>query len=172
MLCIGDGCYPHVSKEQEVLLSYILCSRLSHYTSGSLLSDQQNQAAAPAATHPTILNKSPSIMLINRAERLINPHSPANRVNIRLPAKPMTFMKVLDTIAFILIDLNILPSSVLMALNIAGCRRFNRDTLRHITTPLSRMARALYHHFVIKFCVFHQHFFHVYLARCTHRVFC
>jgi hypothetical protein len=84
----------------------------------------------------------------------------------------MTFIKVLDTIAFILIDLNILPSSVLMALNIAGCRRFNRDTLRHITTPSSRMARALYHHFVIKFCVFHQHFFHVCLARCTHRVFC
>ena len=143
-----------------------------HYIKGTFLSAQHQQAAKPAATHPTILNKSPSIILIKSADTLINPKRPANRVRKRLPAKPMTFIKVLDTIAFILIDLNILPSSVLMALNIAGCRRFNRDTLRHITTPLSRMARALYHHFVIKFCVFHQHFFHVYLARCTHRVFC
>lgn len=89
------------------------------YIRGAFLSDQQNLAAAPAATHPTILKKSPSMMLIKSAERLTKPHSPANRVNIRLHAKPMTFIKVFDTIAFILIDLNILPSSVLMALNIA-----------------------------------------------------
>ena len=65
---------------------------------GSFLSNQQNQAAAPAATQPITLNKSRSMMLIKSAEMLTNPHIPANRVKKRLPKKPMTFRKVLDTI--------------------------------------------------------------------------
>ena len=77
------------------------------HTKGALRSDQQNQAAAPAATHPTILNKSPSMMLIKSAERLTNPQSPAKRVRKRLPRKPMTFRKVLDTIDSILENLSV-----------------------------------------------------------------
>lgn len=68
------------------------------HTNGTLRSDQQNQAAAPAATQPIILNRSPSMMLINRADTHANPHSPAKRVRRRLPVKPMTLAKVLDTI--------------------------------------------------------------------------
>ena len=83
----------------------MMCSRLS-YSKGTLLIDQQNQAAAPAATHPTILNKSPSTMLIKRAQRLVIPQRPAQIVRNRLPKKPMTFIKVLDTIDSILLDFN------------------------------------------------------------------
>lgn len=77
------------------------------HTKGALRSDQQNQAAAPAAIHPTILNKSPSMILRKSAEMLTNPHSPAKRVSKRLPKKPMTFRKVLDTIDSILENLSI-----------------------------------------------------------------
>jgi hypothetical protein len=38
------------------------------------------------------------MMLIKRAETQTNPHIPAKRVSRRLPKKPMTFRKVLDTI--------------------------------------------------------------------------
>ena len=78
-----------------------LTNRTTH-TKGSLRRDQQNQAAAPAATHPIIVKRSPSMMLIKRAARLVNAQNPAKRVRKRLPAKPITFMKVLDTICSIL----------------------------------------------------------------------
>lgn len=68
------------------------------HTKGALRSDQQNQAAAPAAIHPTILRSPPSVMLMKSPQRQRNPHSPAKRVSKRLPKKPMTFRKVLDTI--------------------------------------------------------------------------
>lgn len=68
------------------------------HTKGALRSDQQNQAAAPAATHPMTFMRSPSMILRKRAQRLVIPQSPAQRVRKRLPKKPMTFRKVLDTI--------------------------------------------------------------------------
>lgn len=71
------------------------------HTSGSLRSCQQNQAAAPNATQPTTSKRSPLIMLIMKIDRLMKPKSPANTVRKRLPAKPMTLARVLDTIALI-----------------------------------------------------------------------
>jgi hypothetical protein len=38
------------------------------------------------------------MILIKRAERQMKPNIPANNVRKRLPKKPMTFIKVLDTI--------------------------------------------------------------------------
>lgn len=68
------------------------------HTKGALRRSQHHQAANPATTHPTTFIKSPSMMLIKRAERLMKPNNPANNVRKRLPKKPMTFIKVLDTI--------------------------------------------------------------------------
>jgi hypothetical protein len=80
-----------------VIVHLRFCVSPTH-TRGALLIDQQNQAAAPAATHPITFIRPPSIMLIKRAETQTNPHIPAKRVSRRLPKKPMTFIKVLDTI--------------------------------------------------------------------------
>lgn len=81
------------------------------YTSGAFLSDQQNTAAAPAATHPIALSKSRSIILMMSAERLTKPQSPANDVSIRLPRNPMTLTKVLEILEFISMLFWFIPSS-------------------------------------------------------------
>lgn len=83
-------------------MTAVSCTNRTTHTNGALRSDQQNRAANPAATHPIILTKSPSMMLIKSADTLTNPHSPANSVSRMLPAMPITFIKVFDTIDVIM----------------------------------------------------------------------
>lgn len=82
----------------SVVIVHLRFSVSPTHSKGNLLIDQQNQAAAPAATHPMTFMRSPSMILRKRAQRLTIPQSPAQRVRKRLPKKPMTFRKVLDTI--------------------------------------------------------------------------
>lgn len=84
------------------IMTAVSCAYTATHTNGALRSDQQNRSANPAATHPIILTKSPSMMLIKSADTLTNPHSPANSVSRMLPAMPITFIKVFDTIDVIM----------------------------------------------------------------------
>lgn len=83
------------------VITAVSCTDRAAHLKGSLRSDQQNRAAAPAATHPIIFMRSRSIIDMKKAERLTKLHIPANRVSSNAPAKPITLIKVLDTIDFI-----------------------------------------------------------------------
>ena len=97
-LAVRADHHPHLLSTAGAVITAISCAYRATHTNGHLLSDQQNQAANPAAIQPIIFIKSPSMIDINNADRLMNPHTPAKTVSSTEPAKPMAFKKVLDTI--------------------------------------------------------------------------
>lgn len=97
----------YILRTAGTVITTVSCTNRTTHTIGALRSDQQNSPTAPAATHPTILKKSPSIIDKKNADMLTKPHNPANSVSKRLPVNPMTFMKVIDTIDFISDDLSV-----------------------------------------------------------------
>lgn len=77
-------------------------SVLPTHTNADLLSDQHQNPAQAAATHPIICIRSHSMMLIKRQQRLTKPHMPANAVRKMHTRMPITFIKVFDTMFSIL----------------------------------------------------------------------
>ena len=78
-----------------------LTYRATH-TRTSLLNDQHHHPAIAVTTHPTTSRRLQLMMLITKQDTLMNPNIPANIVRNKAPAKPITFIKVLDTLFSIL----------------------------------------------------------------------
>ena len=100
-VAIRAGDHVHILRTAWTAAAVVALTYRAAHLNGFLRSDQQNRAAAPATTHPIIFMRSCSIINMNKAERLTKLHIPANRVSSNDPAKPITLIKVLDTIDFI-----------------------------------------------------------------------
>jgi hypothetical protein len=104
---VGASHHADLFSAHRAVVCIVSGTNRATHTNVSLRTDQQTHAMNPAKAEIDAVSKSPSTMPTQTSARASRAKMPAKTESRRLPQKPMTLRKVLDTIDSILKNLSV-----------------------------------------------------------------